>query len=135
MLGRVHIALAVALPTLLGCGATQSDGDGPRPSRTVITQAELREAAARNAYEAVERLRPQWLLVRSGQRSFSLETDVVVFQETVFLGTQDALRRIGIDGIYEIRYIDGPTAQATLPGINDRHVQGAIVIYMSPPGE
>ena len=29
---------------------------------------------------------------------------------------------------------DGPTAQATLSGIQDRHIQGAIVIYMRPEG-
>jgi hypothetical protein len=87
----------------------------------------------RNAYEAVERLRPTWLNVRSGMRSFSVETEVVAFEGTLLLGNADALRRIGIDGIYEMRYLDGPTAQATLPGINDRHVQGAIVVHMSPP--
>jgi hypothetical protein len=98
----------------------------------LLTRSELRDAGVRNAYEAVERLRPRWLMVRS-MRSFSTETEVVVFQGTLLLGNQDALERIGIDGIYQIRYIDGPTAQATLPGINDRHVQGAIVVDMSPP--
>jgi hypothetical protein len=99
----------------------------------VLTRAELQEAGVRNAYEAVERLRPRWLWVRSGMRSFELDTEVVVFQEQLLLGNQEALQRIGIDGIYEIRYLDGATAKATLPGLGNRHVQGAIVIYMSPP--
>ncbi|MBE0591836.1 MAG: hypothetical protein IH616_05480 [Gemmatimonadales bacterium] len=133
MFGRVHVILAVALPTILACAATQSDGNTPSPYSRVITRDELREVGVRNVYEAVQRLRPQWLLIRSGQRSFSTETEVVVFQETLLLGTPESLRRIGIDGIYQIRYLDGPTAQATLPGINDRHVQAAIVIDMSPP--
>lgn len=125
--------LVAALPALLACGATRQEDGSPRPRQNVITRAELIEVDARNAYDAVQRLRPRWLTVRS-MRSFSIETEIVVFQdEQMFLGNQDALQRIGLDGIYEMRYMDGPTAQAVLPGINDRHVQGAIVVYMSPP--
>jgi hypothetical protein len=98
----------------------------------VITREELRETEARNAYEAVQQLRPRWLTVRS-MRSFSMETEVVVYQDRMLLGNQDALERLGLDGIYEIQYVDGPTAQATLPGIKDRHIQGAIVVHMTPP--
>jgi hypothetical protein len=134
MPGRAHVVLAVALSSLLGCASSsQSNDNTPAPWARVITREELREAGVRNAYEAVERLRPTWLKARSGMRSFSVETEVVAFEGTLLLGTADALRRIGIDGIYEMRYLDGPTAQATLPGINDRHVQGAIVVHMSPP--
>ena len=126
------LALAAALCSTVACATSQSDSDTPRPYANVISRAELRDAGVRNVYEAVERLRPRWLTVRSGPRSFSMDTEVVAFQESVLLGSVDALRRIGISGIYQIRYLDGPTAQATLPGINDRHVQGAIVIEMSP---
>jgi hypothetical protein len=94
---------------------------------------ELRELGIRNLYEAIDRSRPRWLVVRSGMRSFSRETEVVVFQDQTFLGNQDVLNRMGLEGVYEIRYVDGPTAQATLGGIQDRHVQAAIVIFMRPP--
>jgi hypothetical protein len=97
----------------------------------MITRAELWESGVTNAYDGVLRLRPRWLQVRS-MRSFSRETEVVVFQDQLFLGNQDALRRLGVDGIYAIRYLDGATAKATLPGLGDKHVQGAIVIHMSP---
>lgn len=133
MLSPVRYALAAAAPVLLACAA------GPRPDEAlgqradVITRAELRETGATDAYEAVQRLRPRWLVVRSGMRSFSMETEVVVFQDRLFLGNQDALKRMGIEGIYEIKYLDGPTAKATLAGIGDRHVQGAIVVYLAPP--
>ena len=133
MLGRLQVVLAVALPTLLACASNPPEGDTPRPYSNVITREELRDAGVRNVYEAVERLRPRWLWVRSGPRSFSMDTEVVAFQETILLGAAEALRRVGIDGVYQIRYVDGPTAQATLPGIADRHVQAAIVLDMSPP--
>lgn len=126
-------ALSSALPLLIGCASASPSPAGPRPRTDLITREELRATGVSTAYEAVERLRPRWLIVRSGMRSFSMETEVVVFQDQLFLGNQDALRRIGIDGIYEMRYLDGATAKATLPGLGDRHVQGAIVLHMSPP--
>ncbi|MHC4922442.1 MAG: hypothetical protein ACYTKC_23035, partial [Planctomycetota bacterium] len=69
-----------------------------------------------------------------GIRGFNVETEIVVFQDRMFMGGLDMLRTIGIEGIYELRYLDGPTASASLPGLGGRHVEGAIVIYMSPPG-
>jgi hypothetical protein len=129
----MQCALVAALPALLACASGSSLNGAPRPRTDLLTRAELRETGATNAYEAVQRLRPRWLVVRSGPRSFSLETEVVVFQDEVFLGNQEALQRMGIEGIYEIRYLDGATAKATLPGIGSRHVQGAIIVHLSPP--
>ena len=135
MLNRVHYLLAAALPALVACASSgSSEGEqAPSPYSPVITRAELQDAGVRNAYEAVERLRPRWLTVR-GMRSFNIETEIVVFQDRMFLGGLDLLRTIGIEGIYELRYLDGSTASASLPGLGGRHVEGAIVIYMSPPG-
>ncbi len=130
MLNRVHYLLVAAL---VACASGSSQGGGPNPGSNVLTRAELDEAGVSNAYQAVERLRPRWLTVRSGPRSFNVETEVVVFQDRMLLGNADALERIGIDGIYEIRYMDGATASASLPGLGGRHVDGAIIIYMSPP--
>lgn len=132
----IHAVWAVAgvLPILVACAAAGSGGRTPNPYTGPITAADLREANVQNVYDAIERLRPRWLRVRA-MRSFSIETEVVVFQDRLYLGNQEALRRIGIDGIYQIEYVDGPTAQATLPGLRDRHVEGAIVIHMSPNPE
>ncbi len=133
MLRRVHGALAIALPVVLACASTSSQGGtAMRPQSNVITRAELQEVGVSNLYQAIERLRPRWLTVRS-MRSFSMETEVVVYQDQMYLGNQDQLERMGIDGVWEIRYVDGPTAKASLPGIGDRHVQGAIIIYLAPP--
>jgi len=125
-------ALALTLP-LLGCARQTRSGSSPGQRTDTITREQIAELDVRNLYDVVERLRPRWLVVRSGMRSFSMETEVVVFQGEMFLGTQDALRNLGTEGVYEIRYLDGATAKATLPGLGDRHVQGAIVVHMSPP--
>lgn len=125
-------ALVSVLPLLVGCASAGSGGQSPSPYTGPITRAEIQDAGVRNAYEAVERLRPRWLTVRA-LRSFSTGTQVVVFQDRLYLGERDELRRVGVEGIYSIEYLDGPTAQATLPGIKDMHVEGAIVVHMSPP--
>ncbi len=123
----------VALPVL----ACASSGSSPRqeanPFATVITREDLQQLDVRTAYDAIERLRPRWLQVRGGMRSFSMETEVVVFQDEMFLGNQEVLQRMGTEGIYSIRYLDGPTAKASLPGLGSRHVQGAIIVSMRPP--
>ena len=129
---RFQLLLAAALPVMVAC-ASASSFEGPRPSSSrVITRAELEQLDVRNAYEAIDRLRPLWLKVRSGARSFERTTEVVVFQDDMYLGNLDVLERMGTEGIYSMRYVDGPTAQATLSGIGDIHIQGAIVISMRP---
>ncbi len=128
---RFQLVLAAALPVMVAC--VSGSGGGPRPSSSsVITRAEIAEIDVSNAYEAVERLRPLWLRVRSGPRSFETTTEVAVFQDDMYLGSLETLERIGTEGIYTIRYVDGPTAQATMTGIGNRHIQGAIVISMRP---
>ena len=109
---------------------------GLRPSiSNVITREELQRLDARTRYQAIQQLRPRWLQVVGGPRSFSIETAVVVFQDNMQLGTQDVLKQMGVEGIYTIRYMDGTTAKASLPGLGDRHLQGAILISMHPPNE
>ncbi len=124
--------LLVALGAL-ACGPRSSEG-GPKPSYSdVITREELQALQVRTAYEAIQQLRPRWLQVYGGPRSFSIETEVVVFQDQAQLGNQDVLKLMGTDGIYQIRYLDGVTAKASLPGLGDRHLQGAIIVSMRPP--
>lgn len=126
--------VAVVALGALACGA-RSAGDGqPRPSYSdVITREELQALQVRTAYEAIQQLRPRWLQVLGGPRSFSIETEVVVFQDQALLGNPDILKTLGTEGIYSIRYLDGVTAKASLTGLGDRHLQGAIVISMHPP--
>lgn len=130
----LHLAAwSAAVSVFFACasGMQSTSAEGSSTSR-VITREELRELDVRNAYDAVQHLRPRWLMIRS-VRSFSRQTEIVVFQDRMFLGNEDVLQRIGLDGVYWIEEVDGPTAQATLPGIKDRHIERAIVVHMSPP--
>lgn len=118
-----------ALVLLLGACAVNTQGD-TRRSQDVITQEELQTVQVSNLYEAVQRLRPRWIAVRS-QQSFSSPTQVVVYQNQTLIGGPETLRDLTLGAAAWIQYLDGPTASATLPGIGTRQVEGAIVIHTS----
>jgi hypothetical protein len=124
--------LATAALGIACSSATRSDGDNTRFD--VLTRDQIMSVpGASNLYEVVQRLRPRWLERRGGDRSFGLTTQIVVYQDQTFLGDIDTLGQIGPELAYEMRWLDGPTASATLPGLGSRHVAGAIVIRTSPP--
>jgi hypothetical protein len=90
---------------------------------------------ATNLWEVVRRLRPRWLEVnRRGDRSFGLQTNLVVFQNQTYLGNVDMLRQFSPESAYELEFLDGSTASNTLPGLGSQHVAGAIVIKTSAGG-
>ena len=131
MLRRVSSVLTILVPAALAC-ASSSHQEGPRPSYSnVITRQELQQVQARTLYEAIRQLRPRWLQVPGGPRSFSMETTIAVFEDQTYLGTTDELQRMGTEGIYSIHYMDGVTAKASLTGIPG-HIQGAIIIVRHP---
>src|SRR6266436_3865091 len=93
--------VVMTLPLLASCVRRTGSDTTPGQRTDLISRDQIAEVGgARNLYEVVERLRPRWLVVRSGMRSFSMETEVVVFQGQLFLGTQDALRNLGTEGVY-----------------------------------
>lgn len=110
----------------------QGSGGGSRRTRSrqdVITRAELEESNTSNLYEAIQRLRPQWLRPRGGTNfSGGGGTAVMVYQGNTQLGEMEALRSINIDFAEEVRFLDSSTASNTLPGLGSRSVAGAIVI-------
>lgn len=121
----------VALAGLWGCASTKENANRRDPN--LITRAEIEAAQVSNLFELVSRLRPQWLRV-STTRSFNLETELVVFHNDVLLGGPDALRELGPEIAWDIRWMDGQRASAMLPGITSgRHILGAIIVNSRPP--
>lgn len=130
---RKHSWIILLLLSLVGAGcATAGSGDG-RVRQDLITQAEIEEVGFSNLYEVVQRLRPRWLSTR-GQQSFNAEPEVVVFQGQVLLGGVETLRQLSPDMARSLRYLDGATASASLPGLASRLVRGAIVIEVKAGG-
>ncbi len=129
--------MVLALATLAfsgACAANRQAGSGTQQDR--ITNDELSSIeGVRNLWDVVERLRPRWLEARAADRSFGIGTGkptIVVFQEQMYLGDVTMLHQLAPDIAYDLKWLDGPTASSTLPGLGSQHVAGAIVIYTRP---
>jgi hypothetical protein len=117
---------AVLLAMLaVGCASAASRSG---QSANLLTREEVMAANVSNLYDAVQRLRPRWLNVRGARSLSQLSTEIVVYQDLTHLGGVDVLRQLSPEMISRLRYLDGATATASLPGLGSRHVVGAIVI-------
>ncbi|NIO30296.1 MAG: hypothetical protein GTN75_00695 [Gemmatimonadetes bacterium] len=128
------LALLALLAGLSGCATTRTQEGGEDYRWDVLTREEIMSLDVTNLYDVVDRLRPRWLTRRGGVISFDLETNVVVFQGQSMLGDVEILREIAPEEAYELHYLDGATATASLPGLGSQHVSGAIVIYTRARG-
>jgi len=113
----------------------------------LITTAEIEAANFRDAYEIVQRLRPNWFTKArasssgslsgtqvsgsggsmSGVQSGSGGGTLVVYLDNTRMGGTDALRDMSASAIASLQYMDAATATAKLPGIGSTVVSGAIV--------
>jgi hypothetical protein len=133
--GTLSVLSACAASAGAGAGAGTTAGAPAsrtqRPSRDLITQEELQNVGTTNLYEAVQRLRPQW--ISGANRTSAISgggTEVVVYQGATNLGGLDALRQIAPGYVASLRWLDGSQASNTLPGLGSRRVAGAIVITL-----
>ena len=130
---RSLLAAVASFALLGGCAAAADPAAVPgeavaRGSRNEITREEIAASGATNLYDAVQRLRPQWL--RGGPETHYAGGGggVVVYQNNTPLGGLDALRQMTPGYAARLRFLDGSTASNTLPGLGSRSVAGAIVI-------
>jgi len=116
-----------------GCASTGTSG-GATSNPDLLTREEILGAEAMNLYDVVSRLRPRWLQVRS-PRSFSMATEIVVFQNDMYLGGAEVLKEMVPDLAFEIEYLSGTRAATALPGLmSGRHIEGAIIVKTRPGG-
>ncbi len=115
--------IAMRVPTLIlclalaaGCSAGGAPGAAsPAPRNPdVITAQELASVPYSNAYDAIQRLRPQMLQPRGGSATSSLTQEatygVKVYLDGVPVGGLDDLKDIPLSGIKEIRYLNATDA-------------------------
>lgn len=101
---RLALLPVLALTLLLGACASGGNGTTARSSSDVITLEELETVDTFSAYDAISRLRPQWLRSRvPGQ-------DPVVFMNGSQMGGLDILRSVQVSTLAEIRYRNGRDA-------------------------
>lgn len=126
------LVAAAALAT--ACSSATSGSSSTGSSFDVLSREQIMSVpGAASLHEVVRRLRPRWLEARGPDRSFELQTQIVVYQNQTLLGGIETLSNLRPDLAYEMHWLDGPMASSTLPGLGSRHVAGAIVIETSPP--
>jgi len=120
---RRRIVLALVMLSL-GCasggggsGAGAGGGGAPRRNSSVITLEEIEAVDVTNAYDLIQRLRPQYLRPAGGGDPVVLYVDGTRRQ-----GLGD-LRSLAKSSVREVRYLDS-TEATTMHGTN--HRSGAI---------
>ena len=127
---QLCMAALLAVPGLAGCAS----GSAVRRDPNLLTREEIETITVSNLYEAVDRLRPRWLEVR-GVRSVNTGTTIAVFLNRAYLGGIEVLKTYDVRAFPRLRYLDGPTASATLTGYDStQHLEGAIVLETNAGG-
>ena len=129
-----YLLTAVAVALLSGCATTGTGSSGGDPN--ILTREQIMSVqGVTNLYDVVQRLRPRWLTVRAADRSFGMGTQIAVFQGQTYLGDIDTLRQLQPGMAFQLKYMDGTTAQNSLPGISPgTHLAGAIILSTRDTG-
>lgn len=106
----------------------------PKRSANVILADDIAKTSATNVYDAIARLRPEWL----ARETRSLTTreqggqpaQLIAYFENARYGTVDALRTLSVAGVQEIRYYD-PAAATARYGTG--HSAGVIAVSVTKP--
>jgi len=122
---RARLAIAVSV---LGMACAQAMQPRGTPSRRVLRGEEIQAASVTTAYEAVSRLRPEWLR-RRGRMSIRDASAgvVVVYLNGQRQGGASALSGITAGAVLEMEYLDGPEATIRF---GTGHGGGAILVSL-----
>ena len=121
------LVAGLGLVTALACASgTGRARRAPPASTTVLLADEIRAVGARTAYEAVLRLRPEWLRRRGAVSIRDPGSgEVVVYVDGVRLGGPGSLGSIPVGSIVLIEYLNPSDAAGRYgPG----HLGGAIQV-------
>lgn len=126
-----HLLTGSSLLTLLtlACGGGQPSSGQPSPTAhaadavpndpNLISSVQLTGARVATAYEAVDRLHHAWF-----KDPLSGGAVTVYWDDNQPIGGADELRRIPVQDVVEIRYLDGRASNQRWPG----NTGGAIVL-------
>jgi hypothetical protein len=104
------LLLAVALD---GCAPRGTTGTRSGSRSTTLTQEQLASANSDNLYDAIVKLRPEWLTTRGP----SSVTDIApasadVYMAGSMLGKTEYLKEVRLADVSEVRYWDAGSASA-----------------------
>ena len=110
----VGIAVALLAVSCASSGTPARSDSGVRQAsrnRSVITQEEITESSARDAYHVVQLLRPDWLRSRGATSTRSTApATVVVYVDGQRYGGPAALEQFRVGSFKELRYYSGSEA-------------------------
>jgi hypothetical protein len=135
MKGLLQLSLCVALlGGTIGCataGTTAQPAAKPKVDPDLILAAEFDGQGLRDAYDIVQRLRPNWFTRKTGgssaRRMGTSGSGLVVYLDNARMGGVDALRQLNTSAIESLRFLDAAAATAQLPGLGSSVIAGAIV--------
>jgi hypothetical protein len=128
---RTYVIAAALMLTAcfsLSCSSGRSATQGPSlGNQNELTLEQIRASDARDALEAVERLRPLWLRTRSPS-SVNAPNTILVYLNDTRLGGIAALRGYPLEGITGMTYLSASEAANKLSRVGTAVVDGAIVL-------
>ncbi len=126
MINKLYATGWMTFAFVAGVACSGNAGRRAVQSSDIITRAELSRTAALNAYEAVQRLRPQFFKDRGRTSILRTEsrTPTGVLDDRP-LGDMSTLRDIAVTTVYEIRYLSASQAQVKY---GSGYPAGAIVV-------
>lgn len=130
MLSRVDVA-RLSLTVVFTAACASSGGAKARSSPDMITHAEVSASSATNAYELVNRLRPNWLrapATGSIGGGVIARQAILVYLDRQRLEDLNALKTLSIEGIDSAQWIEASRVPTILPDVPPGPVAGAIVI-------
>ena len=127
MTRKLSWLLMVAGVLLSACGLPAAGTASPG-AQNLLSSEQMVAVNAPTAYEAVQRLRPEWLSTRGPAALTNLDPDVVsVYLGGNHIGGPEALRNLRPDDVKELRYFEAAEAGARF-GMG--HSRGVIDIIM-----
>ena len=120
--------VSCAILILSGCAPSgqSSAGQSGSQDRNLITKTDLEGMEELTAYEAIRRLKPNWLQYRGQAVLTGADRETLrVYVDRIFFGEAESLSTLTVRNIQEIRFLD--PRQATLR-FGTGHTVGAIVI-------
>jgi hypothetical protein len=108
-----HAVAALTLVCVLDGCASSGSRSGSGSSQSILTAAQLASANSDNLFDAIQKLRPEWLTTRGPSSVTGLAMSAVsVYMNGSMLGQAEALRDLRLLDVTEVRYWDAGQASA-----------------------
>jgi hypothetical protein len=131
MFARTRAAtLCLALVCAPACSSSTPKSNTaatPKRDTNLLSGEDVAQTSAANVYDAIQRLRPQWLMSARIRRGGSGD-EVQVYLDSTHYGTLTSLKGLSIGGVQEIHYLNATEATNRY---GTGHTGGAIVVVMN----